>query len=68
VGRGEIGAFVVGAVDSNVVFRLGFDHVLGGVDRVTVCEQRESLVGKLVKFKHQSSGAKVLAIRPPANR
>jgi len=58
VGRGELGGFVVSAVDSNVVFRLGYNHVLGGVDRVTLWEQRDSLRGKLVKFKHQPSGAK----------
>ena len=58
VGRGELGGFVVSAVDSNVVFRLGYNHVLGGIDRVTLWEQRESLRGKLVKFKHQPSGAK----------
>ena len=45
VGRGELGGFVVSAVDSNVVFRLGYNHVLGGVDRVTLWEQRESLGG-----------------------
>jgi DNA ligase-1 len=58
VGRGELGGFIVSPVDSNVVFRLGYNHVLGGVDRVTLWEQRESLVGRLVKFKHQPSGAK----------
>ncbi len=58
VGRGELGGFLVSPVDSNVVFRLGYNHVLGGIDRVTLWEQRESLVGKLVKFKHQPSGAK----------
>jgi len=58
VGRAELGGFVVSAVDSNVVFRLGYNHVLGGVDRVTLWEQRASLVGRLVKFKHQPSGAK----------
>ena len=58
VGRGELGGFVVSAVDSNVVFRLGYNHVLGGLDRVTLWEQRASLVGRMVKFKHQPSGAK----------
>jgi DNA ligase-1 len=28
------------------------------VDRVTLWEQRASLVGRLIKFKHQPSGAK----------
>ncbi len=51
-------AFVASAVDSNVVFRLGYNHVLGGIDRVTLWEQRESLRGKLVKYKHQPGGAK----------
>jgi len=58
VGRGELGGFIVSPVDSNVVFRLGYNHVLGGVDRVSLWERREELVGRLVKFKHQPSGAK----------
>jgi DNA ligase-1 len=58
VGRGELGGFVVSAVDSNVVFRLGYNHVLGGIDRVSLWERRETLVGRLVKFRHQPSGAK----------
>lgn len=58
IGRGEIGGFVVRALDSGVEFRLGYNHVLGGVDRVTLWQQREALIGRLVKFKHQPSGAK----------
>ncbi len=34
------------------------NHVLGCVDRVTLWQQREAFVGKLIKFKHQPSGAK----------
>ena len=58
VGRGELGGFVVRVLDSGVEFRLGYNQVLGGVDRVTLWQQREALVGKLIKFKHQPSGAK----------
>ena len=58
VGRGELGGFVVRHLESGVEFRLGYNHVAGGIDRVTLWLQRESLVGKLVKFKHQPSGAK----------
>ncbi len=46
------------AVDSNVVFHVAYDHVLGGVDRVTLWEQRVSLVGRMIKFKHQTSVTK----------
>jgi len=58
IGRGELGGFNVRCLSSNVEFRLGYNHVLGGIDRVTLWKHRESLVGKLVKFKHQPSGAK----------
>ena len=43
---------------SGVEFRLGYNHVAGGVDRATLWHRRETLVGRLVKFKHQPSGAK----------
>ncbi len=58
VGRGELGGFVVRHVGTGVEFRLGYNHVAGGIDRVTLWHRRESLVGKVVKFKHQPSGAK----------
>jgi DNA ligase-1 len=58
VGRGELGGFVVRVMSTGVEFRLGYNHVLGGIDRVTLWEQRVSLPGKIVKFKHQPSGAK----------
>ena len=58
IGRGELGGFVVRHVETGVEFRLGYNHVVGGIDRVTLWEQRHSLPGKLVKFKHQPSGAK----------
>ena len=58
VGRGELGGFVVRHAQSGVEFRLGYNHVLGGVDRVSLWSRRDSLVGRLVKFKHQPSGAK----------
>jgi len=58
VGRGELGGFIVRALDTGIEFRLGYNHVLGGIDRVSLWQRRESLVGRLVKFKHQPSGAK----------
>jgi DNA ligase-1 len=58
VGRGELGGFVVRVMSTGVEFRLGYNHLLGGIDRVTLWEQRVSLPGKIVKFKHQPSGAK----------
>ena len=58
VGRGELGGFVVRAVETGVEFRLGYNHVLGGIDRLTLWAQRETLAGRMVKFKHQPSGAK----------
>jgi DNA ligase-1 len=58
VGRGELGGFVVRHVETGIEFRLGYNHVVGGVDRVSLWQQRESLAGRLLKFKHQPSGAK----------
>ena len=58
VGRGELGGFVVRHVETGVEFRVGYNHVVGGIDRVTLWERRETLVGRLVKFRHQPSGAK----------
>ena len=58
VGRGELGGFVVRVVETGVEFRLGYNHVLGGVDRASLWERRGELVGRLVKFRHQPSGAK----------
>jgi DNA ligase-1 len=58
VGRGELGGFVVRHAETGVEFRVGYNHVLGGIDRVTLWERRETLVGRLVKFRHQPSGAK----------
>ena len=58
VGRGELGGFVVRSLETGVEFRLGYNHVVGGIDRVSLWVRRESLVGRLVRFKHQPSGAK----------
>jgi DNA ligase-1 len=58
IGRGELGGFVVRHRETGVEFRVGYNHVLGGIDRVTLWERRETLVGRLVKFRHQPSGAK----------
>ena len=58
IGRGELGGFVVRALDTGIEFRVGYNHVLGGIDRITLWEQRQQLVGRLVKFRHQPSGAK----------
>jgi DNA ligase-1 len=58
VGRGELGGFVVRHVETGIEFRLGYNHVVGGVDRVSLWQQRSSLLGRMVKFMHQPSGAK----------
>jgi DNA ligase-1 len=58
VGRGELGGFVVRSLQTGVEFRLGYNHVVGGIDRLSLWRRRESLVGRLVRFKHQPSGAK----------
>lgn len=58
VGRGELGGFVVRHVETGVEFRVGYNHVVGGIARVALWEQREALIGRLVKFRHQPSGAK----------
>ena len=58
IGRGELGGFIVRHLATGVEFRLGYNHVLGGMDRVKLWQQRQSLVGKIVKFMHQPSGAK----------
>jgi DNA ligase-1 len=58
IGRGELGGFVVRHLATGVEFRLGYNHVVGGIDRVTLWMKREGLVGKVVKFSHQPSGAK----------
>ena len=58
IGRGELGGFIVRHVDTGVEFRLGYNHVVGGIDRITLWEQREQVIGRMVKFLHQPSGAK----------
>ena len=58
VGRGELGGFIVRHAVTGVEFRLGYNHVLGGIDRVVLWQQRHTLLGKLVRFAHQPSGAK----------
>jgi DNA ligase-1 len=58
IGRGELGGFIVRHLQSGVEFRLGYNHIVGGVDRVTLWMDRDSLIGKVVKFSHQPSGAK----------
>jgi DNA ligase-1 len=58
IGRGELGGFIVRHLSSGVEFRLGYNHVVGGIDRVTLWMKRETLIGRVVKFSHQPSGAK----------
>lgn len=58
MGRGELGGFIVRHLSTGVEFRLGYNHVVGGIDRVTLWMKRETLVGRVVKFSHQPSGAK----------
>jgi DNA ligase-1 len=58
IGRGELGGFIVRHLSTGVEFRLGYNHIVGGIDRVTLWMDRDSLIGKVVKFSHQPSGAK----------
>ena len=58
IGRGELGGFIVRHLSTGVEFRLGYNHVAGGIDRVTLWMKRETLIGRVVKFSHQPSGAK----------
>ena len=58
VGRGELGGFVVRHLSTGIEFRLGYNHVVGGIDRVSLWMRRETLIGRIVKFSHQPSGAK----------
>lgn len=58
VGRGELGGFVVRHLSTGVEFRLGYNHVVGGIDRISLWLRRERLIGRIVKFSHQPSGAK----------
>lgn len=58
VGRGELGGFIVRHLSTGVEFRLGYNHIVGGIDRVTLWMDRDSLIGRVVKFSHQPSGAK----------
>jgi DNA ligase-1 len=58
IGRGELGGFIVRHLSTGAKFRLGYNHIVGGVDRVTLWMDRDSLIGKVVKFSHQPSGAK----------
>lgn len=57
-GRGELGGFIVRVLDTGVEFRLAYNHVAGGLDREIAWRHRTSLVGRIVKFSHQPSGAK----------
>lgn len=58
IGRGELGGFVVRHLSTGVEFRLGYNHVIGGIDRITLWMRKDSLIGRVVKFSHQPSGAK----------
>jgi DNA ligase-1 len=58
VRRGELGGFIVRAIDTGVEFRLAYNHVAGGLDREIAWRHRTWLVGRIVKFSHQPSGAK----------
>ena len=68
VGRNELGGFVVRHLKTGVEFRLGYNHIVGGIDRVTLWLRRETLVGKVVKFSHQPSGAKEAPRFPEVHR
>ena len=55
VGRGTLGAFVVRAIETGIEFRLsGFDQETAA----SIWANRAAAIGRMVKFKHQPSGAK----------
>ena len=55
VGRGTLGAFVVRDVTTGIEFRLsGFDAATAA----SIWENRKSVIGRMVRYKHQPSGAK----------
>lgn len=53
VGRGELGGLIVRHLSTGVEFRLGYNNIVGGIDQVTLWLDRNSLIGKVVKFSHQ---------------
>ena len=58
VGRNELGGFIVKHLRTGVKFRLAYNHITGGLDRSALWSSRDSIIGKVVKFSHQPSGAK----------
>jgi hypothetical protein len=52
------GANLVRHLSAGVEIRLGYNHVIGGIDRITPWMHKDSLIGRVVKFSHQPSGAK----------
>ena len=55
IGRGTLGAFLVRDLTSGVDFRLsGFDTITAS----TIWARQASAIGRVVKFRHQPSGAK----------
>ena len=55
VGRGTLGAFLVRDVATGIEFRLsGFDAAMAA----SIWANRDAVLGRTVKFKHQPSGAK----------
>ena len=55
VGRGTLGAFLVRDITTGVEFRLsGFDQETAA----SIWANRTAVIGRMVKFKHQPSGAK----------
>ena len=55
VGRGTLGAFLVRDITTGIEFRLsGFDQETAA----SIWANRDAAIGRMVKFKHQPSGAK----------
>jgi hypothetical protein len=58
IARGELGGFVERVMSTSVEFRFGYKHVLGGIDRATLREKRESrsfVISQAGRRKHRAS-------------
>ena len=60
VGRGELGGFVVRDLVKAIEFRVGYNPLRGGISRADLWRARDNgnLVGRVITYRHQPSGAK----------